>query len=206
VFTKQESIQLNTTDVSISVTRCHPEAKIPTRGSSDSAGWDLYSTHDVTIQPGHRTLINTGIAIQLPEGTYSRIAPHSGLAWKQGLTVGVGVIDRDYRGEIGVLLFNQGQSEVTLEKGTCIAQMIIERYNHDSVFREVQEVMEMERAEKGFGSTGIHTMEPDLVEIYAVDLMLTATQETLQNMIPKYYHEFLPLADPEGPLRGLPPL
>jgi hypothetical protein len=93
IFAKQESIQLNATDVSISVTLRHPEARIPTWGSSDSAGWDLYSTHDVTIQPGHRILINTGIAIQLPKGTYGHIAPHSGLAWKQGLTTGAGVID-----------------------------------------------------------------------------------------------------------------
>jgi hypothetical protein len=74
------------------------------------------------------------------------------------------------------------------------------------VFREVQEISEMEQAEKGFGSTGIHMMEPDLVKIYAVDLMLTATQGTLKGMIPKCYHEFLSLANPEGPLTGLPPL
>ena len=114
VFAKPTNVSINTNDVGIPVIRRSPEAQIPTRGSKESAGWDLYSIEEVTIQPGHRALANTGITIQLPENTYGRIAPRSGLAWKQGLTIGAGVIDRDYTGEIRVLLFNQGDTTVTL--------------------------------------------------------------------------------------------
>jgi len=116
VFAKQDGIQLNATDVMIPIIHHDPNAKIPTHGSKESAGWDLYSTHAVTIEPGHRTLVDTGISIQLPERTYGHIAPRSGLAWKKGLNVGAGVIDRDYTGIIKVLLFNHGMEQVTLEK------------------------------------------------------------------------------------------
>ena len=93
VFAKQTPIQLNATDVTIPVTCCHPDAHIPTHGSKESAGWDLYAIQDVTIEPNQQALIATGISIQLPEGRYGRIAPHSGLALKHGISVGAGVID-----------------------------------------------------------------------------------------------------------------
>src|SRR5258706_14702194 len=81
-----------------------PDAQLPTRGTPDSAGWDLYSPENTTIPIGQRALIDTGVTMQLPPGTYGRIAPHSGLAWKQGITTGAGVIDRDYTGSIKTLL------------------------------------------------------------------------------------------------------
>ena len=93
VFAKQTPIQLNTTDITIPVTRCHPDTHLPTCGSKESAGWDLYAIQDVTIEPNQWALIATGISIQLPEGRYGRIAPHSGLALKHRISVGAGVID-----------------------------------------------------------------------------------------------------------------
>jgi len=204
VFARQSPIQLNAIDVSILVTRRHPEAQVPTRGSKESASWDLYSTHDVSIEPGHRTLVNTGISIQLPEETYGRIAPRSGLAWKEGITVGAGVVDRDYTGEIKVLLFNQGSELVTLSKGSRVAQLIPEKY-HSASLKEVNQITSTERNSQGFGSTGIHAMEPDLVEIFAVDCA-SVDPDPVASMIPVDYHDFLDLADPNGPLAGLPPL
>ena len=116
VFAKQTPIYLNAMDVVIPVMHCHPDVRIPTQGSSESARWDLYSMNDVTIKPGQRILIATGISLQPPEGYYRRIAPRSGLALKHGITIRAGVIDQDYTGEIKVLLFNHGDHPVTLAK------------------------------------------------------------------------------------------
>jgi len=148
-----------------------------------------------------------GISIRLPEGTYSCIAPRSGLAWKHGLSVGAGVIDQDYSGDIWVLLFNHGNTTVTINKGDRVAQLIPEKYSNASL-KEVNQIPTTEHRDMGFGSTGIadlYSMDEDLVEIYAVDigaidLMPHATEEMLKWMIPEEYHDFIDLADPEGPL------
>lgn len=88
----------------------HPKAQLPTRGSAAAAGYDLYSSEVATLPPrGGRKVIQTGIRICVPEGTYGRVAPRSGLAVKHGIDTGAGVIDRDYRGLVGVVLFNFGE-------------------------------------------------------------------------------------------------
>ena len=143
IFTKQTPIYLNATDVIIPVMRCHLDAKIPTQGLAESAGWDLYSIQDMIIPPGHCALISTSISLQTPLGHYGRIAPRSGLALKQGITVGAGVIDRDYTGEIGVLLFNQGDTEITITKHDHIAQLIPEAYS-DCPLKEVSQLEKTE--------------------------------------------------------------
>src|ERR1700752_841271 len=88
--------------------RLDPNAVLPTRGSVASAGLDLFSIEDITIEPKQRVLARTGLAVAIPVGCYGRIAPRSGLAMKTGLDVLSGVIDADYRGEIGCLLYNTG--------------------------------------------------------------------------------------------------
>ena len=88
------------------VKKLHKEAVLPVRGSPGAAGYDLTSTESHIILPGHRAIVGTGIALELPEGTYGRVAPRSGLAVKNGLQVGAGVVDRDYRGELKVVIFN----------------------------------------------------------------------------------------------------
>lgn len=103
------------------------KAKLPVRASPLAAGYDLYSIEEKVIQPGERALIDTGLIMMVPEGTYGRIAPRSGLAWKHGLDVGAGVIDRDYRGRVKVLLFHLGKDPVKLEAGERIAQLVLER-------------------------------------------------------------------------------
>ena len=143
------------------------------------------------------------ISFTLPEGTYGQIAPCSGLAWKHGITLGTGVIDRDFTGNIKVLLFNQGNTTVRLRKGDRIAQLIPENYNSGPL-REVNRIPDTERNTNGFGSTGLNAMEPDMVEIYAIDLMPTASAEALKELMPTNYHRKLHMFDPEGPLRQPP--
>ena len=93
----------------------HPLAKLPTRGSALAAGYDLYSAEKVVLPRGGRKVVQTGICLAIPTGHYGRVAPRSGLASKHGIDTGAGVIDEDYRGLLGVLLFNFGDADFTSE-------------------------------------------------------------------------------------------
>ncbi|KAG7902131.1 hypothetical protein KL905_000629 [Ogataea polymorpha] len=134
-----------------------PKAKAPTRGSALAAGYDLYSSEKAVI-PGHgQGLVATDISIIVPEGTYGRVAPRSGLAVKHGISTGAGVIDADYRGEVKVVLFNHSSKDFEINEGDRIAQLILEKI----VMAEVNELTTeqwkeetTERGEGGFGSTG----------------------------------------------------
>ena len=97
---------------------------IPTRGSSNAIGLDLYSNETVVIPAGKQMIVSTGIAIKTPPGTYGRIAPRSGLAVKYGIHVGAGVIDPDYTGEVGVVLFNLGTESFQVKSGDRIARLL----------------------------------------------------------------------------------
>ena len=81
-------------------------AKTPTKGTNQAAGYDLYAAQNAEIDPLKRALIKTNISIAIPKGYYGRIAPRSGLAYKNGIDVMAGVIDSDYRGDVGVILYN----------------------------------------------------------------------------------------------------
>lgn len=130
----------------------------PCRGTEYSAGYDLYSPskEDITIEPGCKVLIKTDITMEIPVGYYGRVAPRSSLAHKHFIDVGAGVIDSDYRGNIGVILFNFGKTSYTVKYGDRIAQLIITRI----ICPELEEVNELnelkttERGDGGFGSTG----------------------------------------------------
>ena len=137
----------------LAVKRLLPTAVLPTRGSVEAAGLDLYCAEPVQIQPGGRALVRTGISISVPYGCYGRVAPRSGLAVKFGLDVGAGVIDSDYRGEVGVLLFNFGTEQFNAEAGTRIAQLLIEPVVLAQPV-EVAELTATQRGAGGFGSTG----------------------------------------------------
>lgn len=126
---------------------------LPTRGSSQAIGYDLYSAEDVVIPTRSRSKIETGIAISLPEGVYGRIAPRSGLAAKHGLDVGAGVIDRDYFGTLKVIIFNHDMKDYSVKKGDRIAQLILERAEMLEI-KEVDELDKSDRGSGGFGSTG----------------------------------------------------
>lgn len=138
--------------VTIAIKKLNELAKIPTRGSDSAAGYDLYSTEEYTLKPLERKLFKTGISVAIPLGLYGRVAPRSGLAYKDGLDVMAGVIDSDYRGDVGVILINLGNVDKKILMGDKIAQMIFEHYN-DASFLETDDLSKTIRAEKGFGST-----------------------------------------------------
>jgi len=132
----------------------HESAKLPTKGSPHSAGYDLYASAQVVIPPKGRELIPLGISVKIPNGYYGRIAPRSSLALSAGIDVGAGVVDSDYRGLIGVVLFNHDHKrDFKVSIGDRIAQLIITPYVDLSV-KSVGSLDQTKRGEGGFGSTG----------------------------------------------------
>lgn len=129
---------------------------IPTRGSVDSAGLDLYSVEDAEINPQTNMMIHTGIAIEIPKGYVGLVFARSGLAHRQHLrpSNAVGVIDSDYRGEILVSLYNDSLSDVEdISCGQRIAQLVIVPYLSFEP-EEVKSLTDTDRGQNGFGSTG----------------------------------------------------
>lgn len=139
------------------IKRLVEHAVLPKRESEHAAGYDLCSSVDVIIPKHGKGLVGTGLSMALPDKCYGRIAPRSGLAAKNFIDVGAGVIDRDYRGPVGVLLFNHSDTDFDVKKGDRIAQIIFERIKTPSVV-EVDELDVTQRNEGGFGSTGINTI------------------------------------------------
>jgi len=138
----------------LKVKRLDKEAKLPVRKREGDAGLDLYSNQMVVLNPGERTMVSTGIAIEIPKGYVGIIKDRSGLAAKQGLTTIAGVVDENYRGEVKVVLLNTGNEQVILDKHTRIAQLLIIPYLGCEV-EEVKELSDTQRGEKGFGSSGL---------------------------------------------------
>lgn len=137
----------------LSFKKLDERATLPSRGSALAAGLDLSSIEGLIIEPKERCLARTGLAVGIPEGHYGRIAPRSGLALRTGLDVLSGVIDADYRGEIGCLLYNTGDETITLPAQSKICQLIIEKIiTPEPVW--ANEIDETDRGSGGFGSTG----------------------------------------------------
>ncbi|GMM30941.1 bifunctional dITP/dUTP diphosphatase [Martiniozyma asiatica (nom. inval.)] len=144
--------------MSLKVHRLSSAATIPTKGSSQSAGYDLYASESAIIPANGQGLVSTDLSIICPEGTYGRVAPRSGLAVKFGISTGAGVIDADYRGEVKVMLFNHGSSNFEIKSGDRIAQLVLEKI----VYADIEELdqtqwdqaKDTERGAGGFGSTG----------------------------------------------------
>lgn len=132
--------------------------ELPKYATSGSAGMDLRAniTEPITLAPGERVLIPTGLHIALPIGYEAQIRPRSGLAIKFGITClnTPGTIDSDYRGDIGVELINHGHEPFTVNDGDRIAQMVIAQYEQ-AEWEEVEELDETERADRGYGHSGI---------------------------------------------------
>ena len=145
-------------------------AKEPFQANESDAGYDLFSTEYVTIEPFKRKLVSTGINIEIPQGFYGRIAPRSGLACKKGIDVMAGVIDSGYRGEIKVLLINLNfagynitpnaydamfgsTNKMEINPGDRIAQLIIEEC-HSVEWDQVNDLSLSPREDGGFGSSG----------------------------------------------------
>lgn len=136
-----------------------PAAVLPTRGSAGAAGYDLASVEHKVVPARGRALLSTGLRIQVPEDCYARVAPRSGLTLKKGIDVGAGVIDSDYRGTVGVILFNHTDDDFEVNVGDRIAQLIVERIytpEWEEVVDGDDHLEKTERGAGGFGSTGVH--------------------------------------------------
>jgi dUTP pyrophosphatase len=135
---------------------------LPKYQSELAAGMDLHAACEepVTLDPGAFKLVPTGIRLGLPPGFEAQVRPRSGMALKHGVTVlnTPGTIDADYRGPVGVILVNLGDSVFTVQRGTRIAQLIISRVQHGRLV-EVEQLDETDRGEGGFGHTGLHSHE-----------------------------------------------
>ena len=130
------------------------EARVPTKGSRFAARHDIYALKDGLVRAGEQVLVETGIAIGLPEGTYGRLVARSGIASKMGIAVDGGVIDADYTGEVKVILRNHGNTDCLYKAGDRIAQLIIQRIA-DANAMEVDNLGATDRGEKGFGSSDL---------------------------------------------------
>lgn len=141
----------------IEIKKLNEHATIPTRGSEQAAGYDLYAAIPaaITIKPHATEKIGTGLAIAIPDGYFGAIFARSGLAAKQGLRPAncVGVADSDYRGEYIVAIHNDSEEERVVEPGDRIAQLVVMPYLA-AEFEEKDELSETERGSGGFGSTG----------------------------------------------------
>ena len=142
------------------VVRMSNSAILPKRTSIAAAGYDLYSISDYTIPPFGKISIDTGLAIQVPHGHYGRIAPRSEMAKKYFIDVGAGVIDRDYVGNVFVLLFNFSHFSYKINKYDVIAQLIIEKISKPFVI-ECSALPQTVRGSKGFGSTDRDVIQID---------------------------------------------
>jgi dUTP pyrophosphatase len=128
-------------------------AKIPTKASEGAVGFDLYAAMEIQIHPGTRELIMTDIAVEFPVGTYGRIAPRSGLAYHYELDVAAGVVDPDFRGNIGVVMVNNSPVTYPIKVHDKIAQLVCEKVSFPEI-QIVEELTPTARGGKGFGSTG----------------------------------------------------
>ncbi|XP_007017509.2 PREDICTED: LOW QUALITY PROTEIN: deoxyuridine 5'-triphosphate nucleotidohydrolase [Theobroma cacao] len=136
------------------VKKLSEKAVLPSRGSPLAAGYDLSSATDTKVPARGKALVPTDLSIAIPEGTYGRVAPRSGLAWKHSIDVGAGVIDADYRGPLGVILFNHSDVDFEVKVGDRIAQLIVEKIMTPDVL-EVDDLDSTARGDGGFGSTGV---------------------------------------------------
>lgn len=142
----------------IPLKRLDPELPVPKRAHRGDAGVDLHSAEELTIAPGERALVKTGVALALPLGTVGLIHPRSGLAAKHGITIvnAPGTVDADYRGELMVCLLNTDKdTPFEITRGMRIAQLVVQRVELPD-FVEVDELDETVRGAGGYGSTGVN--------------------------------------------------
>lgn len=139
----------------IRVKKLTSEAIVPSYQTKGAAGFDLHSVEELTLEPGKRAMVATGLAFSIDEGYEVQVRPRSGLAYKYGVSVinTPGTIDSDYRGEIKVLLINHGEEPFAIKKGERIAQAVVKEVVLAD-FTEVEELDDTERGSGGFGSTG----------------------------------------------------
>ena len=136
----------------LQVVKITDKATFPTKAYRNSAGHDIYSAYDYKIPPQGKEKIMTDIRVKVPEGTYGRIAPRSGPAMQNHISIGAGVVDEDYTGNLSIVVFNLFNSEFDIKAGDSVAQLICEKIAHPTLI-EVTSLTQTERGEKGFGSS-----------------------------------------------------
>lgn len=136
------------------VKKLSPDAILPIRKTEEAAGYDISSSESVMIEANSWKLVSTGISFTVPKGTYGQLAPRSGLSCK-GISVGAGVIDRDYTGHVKVLLHNHNDIPFEIKSHDRIAQLIIKHIACPEV-KEVNDLEDTSRGGNGFGSTGLN--------------------------------------------------
>ncbi|CAN5851178.1 dUTP diphosphatase [soil metagenome] len=144
------------TALSVQIKRLDADLPLPRYASDGDAGLDLYAREALTLPPGERALLPTGIAVAVPQGYVGLVHPRSGLAWREGLSIvnSPGTIDAGYRGEIMVPLINLDlAAPITLHRGDRIAQLVIQQVERADLI-EVDELPDSPRGRDGFGSTG----------------------------------------------------
>jgi len=134
----------------LQVVKLTNHATLPTKSSTQSAGFDLYSAYDYVIKPFNKKLVKTDIQICLPPGTYGRIAPKSSLAVNSHIGIGAGVIDEDYRGNICIIIFNHADQDFFIKKGDNVAQLICEKIEYPHLI-EVSSLNITKRNKRGLG-------------------------------------------------------
>jgi len=136
----------------IQVKRLSDAAILPRKGTPGSAGYDLYASNECVVPAKGKAIVQTGIAMAIPWGYYGRVAPRSSMAVKH-TDIGAGVIDSDYRGEIGIVLFNHSETDLVIKVHDRIAQLIIEKLGMGNLL----EVSDLDNTSRtgGYGSTGV---------------------------------------------------
>ena len=142
--------------MTVKILRTDPAAQLPAYAHPGDAGMDVRSIEEVTLAPGARALVRTGLVLELPPDAEAQVRPRSGLALKHGVTVlnTPGTIDAGYRGEVGVILINLGDAPFKVEKGMKIAQLVVAPVAQAEIV-EVPAVDASDRGAGGFGSTGV---------------------------------------------------
>ena len=144
---------MDTSAIPLLVQRLTPHARVPQRATAGSAGYDLFADETTSVPRARRRLIKIGLSLNIGPGRYGRIAPRSGLAFKHGIDVLAGVIDADFRGEVGVILVNHTDTHFSVERAIGLRSSSWSASTRPPV-HEVVDVGATERGHAGFGSTG----------------------------------------------------
>lgn len=143
---------MNMNQIKMFIKKIHQDAIVPVQKTHGAAGYDIHSVESITLKPGEKRNIKTGICIEIPHGFVAILKDRSSMADKK-IVLSAGVIDSDYRGEVSVILNNNSSSDYHIQTGDRIAQMLILRHEIRP-FVEVQELSDTKRGSGGFGSTG----------------------------------------------------
>jgi dUTP pyrophosphatase len=148
--------QIDSRFVKVRFVRTHPNAKLPTKGTEDAVGFDLYAVEQTTLEPGKFSLISTGWNVAIPKGYEGQVRSRSGLAAKFGVFVlnAPGTIDPDYRGSLGVILCNVGPNRVLIQPGERVAQLVVAPVMEAAMVEVEAFSDDTARGTGGFGSTG----------------------------------------------------